>query len=118
METKLIVSWLYDKAARAHDHSYARMLNMTAKRLRELDDKQRWIPVTERLPEKITNKVIVRCQNDYIGFGHYEDYKGKRTWYNLESDRPFTDWDLEDCESYAVTHWMPLPEPPKEVDNG
>ena len=37
METKLIVSWLYDKAARAHDHSYARMLNMTAKRLRELD---------------------------------------------------------------------------------
>jgi hypothetical protein len=37
METKQIISWLYDKAARAHDHSYARMLNMTAKRLRELD---------------------------------------------------------------------------------
>lgn len=74
---------------------------------------QTWIPVTERLPKSIANKVIVRCKNDYIGFGHYEDYKGKQTWYNLESDKPFTDWDLEDCESYEVTHWMPLPEPPK-----
>lgn len=78
---------------------------------------QKWIPVTERLPNKITNKVIVRCQNNYIGFGHYENYKGKQTWYNLENDRPFTDWDLEDCESYAVTHWMPLPEPQKEADD-
>ena len=74
---------------------------------------QQWIPVAERLPKKITNKVIVRCQNNYIGFGHYSDHKGKQTWYNLENDRPFTDWDMEDCESYAVTHWMPLPEPPK-----
>lgn len=46
METKQIVSWLYDKAARAQDHSYARMLNLTAKRLQELDQPQkigRWI---------------------------------------------------------------------------
>ena len=74
---------------------------------------QKWIPVTERLPEKITNKVIVLCKNGYRGFGHYEDYNGKQTWYNLENDRPFTAWDLEDCESYEVTHWMPLPEAPK-----
>lgn len=40
METKLIISWLYDKAARAQDHSYARMLNMAAKRLNELDQPQ------------------------------------------------------------------------------
>lgn len=75
---------------------------------------QKWIPVTERLPKSIANKVIVRCANDYIGFGHYEDYKGKQTWYNLESDKPFTDWNYDDdCDSYEVTHWMPLPEPPK-----
>ena len=73
----------------------------------------KWIPVTERLPKSIANKVIVRCKNDYIGFGHYQNYKGDKTWYNLENDRPFTDWDIEDCESYEVTHWMPLPEPPK-----
>lgn len=69
---------------------------------------QEWIPASEP-PKKITNKVIVLCKNGYMGFGHYEDYKGKQTWYNLESGKPFTDWDLEDCESYEVTHWMPMP---------
>ena len=73
---------------------------------------QEWIPASEP-PKKITNKVIVLCKNGYRGFGHYEDYKGERTWYNLESGKPFTDWDLEDCESYEVTHWMPIPQPPK-----
>ena len=73
---------------------------------------QEWISASEP-PKKITNKVIVLCKNGYRGFGHYEDYKGKQTWYNLESGKPFADWDLEDCESYEVTHWMPLPHPPK-----
>ena len=73
---------------------------------------QEWIPASEP-PKKITNKVIVLCKNGYRGFGHYEDYKGELTWYNLESGKPFTDWDLEDCESYGVTHWQPLPQPPK-----
>ena len=73
---------------------------------------QEWIPASEP-PKKITNKVIVLCKNGYMGFGHYEDYKGKQTWYNLESGKPFTDWDLEDCESYEVTHWQPLPQQQK-----
>ena len=73
---------------------------------------QEWISASEP-PKKITNKVIVLCKNGYMGYGHYEDYKGERTWYNLESGKPFTDWDLEDCESYEVTHWMPMPQPLK-----
>ena len=73
---------------------------------------QEWIPASEP-PKKITNKVIVLCKNGYRGFGHYEDYKGKQTWYNIESGKPFTDWDLEDCERYEVTHWQPMPQPPK-----
>lgn len=51
METKQIISWLYDKAARAQDHSYARMLNLTAKRLQELDQPQKtghWIVHTSK----------------------------------------------------------------------
>ena len=73
-----------------------------------------WISVKDRLPKSITNKVIVFCEseewNSYIGFGHYEDYKGVQTWFNLETQMPFSEW------SYTVTHWMPLPEPPKEGD--
>ena len=138
METKEIVNWLRDKACRADNPSWTRMMHTAAdhimrlehrlhqsnaerdavtKRMIELEQKHRWIPVEERLPERITNKVIVMCKNGYRGFGHYENYKGKQTWYNLENDRPFTDLDLEDCESYEVTHWMPLPEPPKEVNH-
>lgn len=81
--------------------------------LERKDSVQKWIPVSERLPEKITNKVITLSQNGYVGFGHYENYKGKQTWYNLESDMPFTDWNHDDNDSYEVTHWMPLPEAPK-----
>lgn len=73
-----------------------------------------WISTKDGLPERITNKVIVYCKNGYIGFGHYEKYNGTETWYNLESQKPFSDWDIEDCEVYEVTHWMPLPEPPIE----
>ena len=72
----------------------------------------KWIPVTERLPKSIANKVITLSENGYVGFGHYENYKGRQTWYNLESDEPFTAWNHDD-DSYEVTHWMPLPKPPK-----
>ena len=73
---------------------------------------QEWISASEPT-KKIMNKVIVLCKNGYRGYGHYEDYKGERTWYNLESGKPFTDCDLEDCESYEVTYWMPMPQPPE-----
>ena len=93
--------WFEEKIKRIADHLIAHGVTV-----------QEWIPASEP-PKKITNKVIVLCKNGYRGFGHYEDYKGKQTWYNLESCKPFTDWDLEDCESYEVTHWQPLPQPPK-----
>lgn len=72
-----------------------------------------WVSVEERLPNKINNKVLVYCKNGYIGFGHYENFRGVEDWYNIESGKPFREWDLEDCETYEVTHWMPLPEPPE-----
>lgn len=55
METKQIISWLLDKAARAQDHSYARMLNMTAKRLKELDQAQ---SVTQDVTQGVTQKEV------------------------------------------------------------
>ena len=64
---------------------------------------QEWIPVTERLPENIANRVLVVCErSNGVFYAHYE----KPFWINLETDKPFIS---------TVTHWMPLPEPPKEA---
>ena len=61
-------------------------------------DERKWIPVTERLPEK-DDAVIICTDKNFI-------YAGELigdTWY-LDNDS----W------TETVTHWMPLPEPPKE----
>lgn len=62
----------------------------------------RWIPVTERLPENQEDVHIWfdRCGGD-IDVG----------WFSLDKKAWF-------CKGimlpYTVTHWMPLPEPPKK----
>ena len=60
---------------------------------------QEWIPVTERLPEKSGEYLITYC-GDYDGVCvlYYEVLKTKGKWR--------TRWK-------EVTHWMPLPTPPK-----
>ena len=111
IETKQIISWLLDKAARAQDHSYARMLNMAAKRLKELDVTQnavKWIPVSERLPDAHRTYL---CR---YGFNTFPDYlmTGCLDWIMFDKH---PHWQHETTGLF-VTHWMPLPEPPKEVE--
>ena len=120
METKQIISWLLDKAARAQDHSYARMLNQAAKRLKELEEKQRWIPVAERLPELyqecfVLVKMKYEWEKDYeynVDSGCYVGEHGYIGNFNTNND-----WN-EGQDDIQITHWMPLPEPPKEVEGG
>ena len=59
----------------------------------------KWIPVTERLPEQ--GQEVVVYDGGVI--------KPKVFCY-LFWDKNFTSWT-------RITHWMPLPEPPKEADN-
>lgn len=67
---------------------------------------QEWISVDDRLPENIANRVLVVCErSNGVFYAHYE----KPFWINLETDKPFIS---------TVTHWMPLPELPKENDYG
>ena len=58
---------------------------------------QKWIPVTERLPED-SCRVLTRSASGYIGTELYNKGRGQ----------------FECCGVWIpVTHWMPLPEPPK-----
>ena len=83
-------------------------------------NEQKWIPVTERLPETkgITSIDIDGCfyeweRSDFVlgidedGDMHvvqYGEYEGCNWWVDeLGGD-------------YDITHWMPLPEPPMEVE--
>ena len=65
----------------------------------------KWIPVTERLPEAsdyylYKAKGIYRGLKNGVGVSYFM-HKAKK-WQKTNGD--------------FVTHWMPLPEPPKEVE--
>ena len=62
-----------------------------------VQSEQRWIPVTERLPEDDSNCIVFSA--GYVKESHF--YFGK--FYDP----------IEDYMRYEATHWMPLPEPPK-----
>ena len=104
METKQIINGLLDKADRVADQSAGRIMKQAAKRLEELDQDQKWIPVTERLPENMDDRVLVLLPtisyNYPIGNQRIDTdrYRGEyRKWVRYGD---------------KVTHWMPLPEPP------
>ena len=79
---------------------------------------QEWIPVTERLPEVVDSYiVVVKCKYEWEK--EYEIGVDVAT-YDPYSDNPYIDgcWntynDWDEGQQYLhVTHWMPLPEPPK-----
>jgi hypothetical protein len=66
----------------------------------------KWIPVTERLPDKY-QLVLAVCKIGKIFVGEYVDL-GWRTLWRIRTAR-----DSTKEITWIVTHWMPLPEPPK-----
>ena len=73
--------------------------------------KQGWIPVTERLPED-ERQVLA-----YYGFDHGDGYLGMMfvqvlDWFGHD---PKPHFQHEGLNGMRVTHWMPLPELPKEI---
>lgn len=60
-------------------------------------ERTRWIPVTERLPDQCMDILVV-----------YRD------GHILMGTAMCDDWIEEDLEDGKITHWMPLPEPPEE----
>ena len=74
---------------------------------------QKWIPVTERLPESKT-KILVYGGNELIWVnGVNKPMPSVYTGYMRGLGEGWFTWD-EKKYIVNVTHWMPLPEPPKE----
>ena len=69
-----------------------------------------WIPVSERLPDLVNSKdaryvkeeryscPVLAFDGSEVHVGTYGDVEGWLSWYETLN---------------SVTHWMPLPEPPK-----
>ena len=74
------------------------------KEIRALPSAQpRWIPVTERLPLEYTRVIGYMAWKAMTAI----EYQHGR-WYSIDHLEPLPD--------EAVSHWMPLPQPPKEGD--
>lgn len=143
METYQIVNWLRDKAVRADNPSWTRMMHTAAdhllrleyrleqacaerdavtKRMIELEQKQRWIPVTERLPELHIND-YEEPDGSRMQFEVSDDLwvittSGLQTKARYETGPVFQGWVGEYGETVEnVTNWRTLPEPPKEDED-
>lgn len=60
----------------------------------------RWIPCSERMPEQEVRILLFAAGEVYVG--------------ELTDIKDLYDTDIGFMKSGHVTHWMPLPEPPKE----
>lgn len=87
---------------------YKEALGLALSALRE-QELRRWIPVTERLPENIGLYIVIETH-----------------WLDGSPGIKIAIWNTADWFTSGrkrkeitprVTHWMPLPEPPKEGAN-
>ena len=78
----------------------------------------KWIPVTERLPERFETVIICgrmkySFEKDYCRFVDVACFDKPYKEKCQDKWSIFNDW-YEGQQEYEITHWMPLPKPPKE----
>lgn len=76
-----------------------------------IKDKPRWIPVTERLPEKYTDVLIYYERNAWPDGA---DYPVRKREIGIGFCGGPDRWHVDHCSGVDGLAWMPLPEPPKE----
>ena len=82
---------------------YEKMQSIPAADAIEELSKPRWIPVSERLPKYGERVLVFGGVTMYVAYYDKNRYGGE-SWHKLNSKSHY-------CNP---THWMPLPEPPKE----
>lgn len=77
---------------------------------------QKWVPVTERLPRKSGFYLVIRnfgiTGSREVGFFEYREF----VTLNGNMFHGYYGPNYDPWYHKSVTHWMPLPEPPKECD--
>ena len=89
---------------RSQNEQLRKAAALVAKESAELLER-RWIPVEERLPEDRSNVLVVAYWHERWGV-----YMG---WCAPERAEWIVHVGIGDRDDVAVTHWMPLPEPPE-----
>ena len=67
----------------------------------------KWVSVNDRLPES-EQYVILWTKTGVMKYAKYLDDEPHRPWITYDENGSCRAWDN------VVTHWMPMPEPPKE----
>lgn len=70
----------------------------------------KWIPVSERLPERSGTYLVTTTSGAVTTARFYEEATFPQTHYRSYEWHRKASW----SRNRNVTHWMPLPEPPKE----
>lgn len=106
--------WLIDEYHRRHQGPPGGALKMIEEApAADVEPSRRWIPVTERLPENNGRYLVIHPLHNRMPwitvmyFGVPDGYDKGICFYIADDE-----WGDIPCD--CVTHWMPLPEPPKE----
>lgn len=76
---------------------------------------QKWIPVSERLPDNSEHDWVLAQvveDNGYMHIPKVMEYRQNRNDWHEET----YGWLSQHNGAFKVTHWMPLPELPKECE--
>ena len=80
-----------------------------------IEPEQKWIPVSERLPEVVVGEHDIRCSEDVLVY----DGDDLRVGYFVrieKFDRGY--WNIYGDDCFEPIAWMPLPEPYKAESEG
>lgn len=74
------------------------------------EKKGKWIPVSERLPSERCLVLVAWGLSGHVTIAYFRpDKKRRRFVYDVDGFNS-----LRDSQEF-ITHWMPMPEPPKTV---